>query len=353
MKKTVSMIDYIGCYSKNSGPVGHSLKVIHDYIQDFSDDLDMEIMAPEGYVAEIEAEHTCVLPYYMDAILSGKNVWQNILEMLRSFCNIRYALKHSISDIVWFYNVNQFLFMYLFLFGLHGKKVIITLFAREYSKSYHNFCLKKVLSKVSLIVSSNPEFDQDKYHCIYAPDYMYDPAIYESYCKEPKESKVVCVGTMNASKRIVELIEAFAGSDMQLEIYGLFYDKEYYQKAVGKCTENIRIEDRYLEYEEYLRILGSAQYCVLPYSMDAYSNFTSGVLLECMYVQTVPVTDMRLLSKMGINGAGYRKIEELSQMKFGESEYYRLVKANNDLVEKDYSLDRFRTKIVEAVNSLN
>lgn len=352
MKQKVSMIDYIGCYSKSSGPVGHSLKVINDYIRYFRDNLEMEVLAPKEYLPCIKTSEGVALPQYIDAERSGKSVWQNIKEMLQSFMNIRHALKNASNEIVWFYNVNQFLFMYLLLFGLHHKKVIVTLFAREYPKAYHNFCLRKILPKLKLVVSSNPGFDMEKCSSIYMPDYLYDADIYDKYCADQKEKKIVCVGTMNPSKRILELVSAFREKKICLEIYGLFYDQRYYEQVLESCTENIKIENRYLDYEEYLGILGSSQYCVLPYSMEAYENFTSGVLLECIYMKTIPITDVQLLNRMGINGVGYRQIEELGKLELDGEKYRQILAANQKLMSGSYSVQQCRGKIERAIKQI-
>lgn len=352
MKSKVSMTDYIGCYSMSSGPVGHSLKVINDYIRYFHDNLEIEVLAPEGYLPYIKASKKLALPKYTDAERSGKGAWQNIKEMLQSFKNINYALKNASSEIVWFYNVDQFLFMYLFFFGFHGKKLIITLFAREYPKAYHNFCMRKVLPKIGLVISSNPEFAAERCRSIYMPDYLYDADIYDKYCENKKEKRIVCVGTMNASKRILELVSAFRENNIPLEIYGLFYDQQYYQQVLEKCTENIKIENRYLDYEEYLEVLGSSQYCVLPYNMEAYGNFTSGVLLECMYLKTIPITDARLLSRMCINGMGYQTIEELGKMELDDGKRKQILEANQKLISDCYSAGQCRGKIERAINGI-
>lgn len=357
LKSKISMVDYIGCYSVDAGPVGHSLKVINDCLEEYADDLELEVLAPEVYLPSIKTSNKKPLPYYTDAENSGSSVWSNIIAMLKSFRNIRCALRQASNEVVWFYNVNQFLFMYLFLAGiqkkrLQDKKIMVTLFAREYPKGYHNYCLKKVLPHLSLVISSNPEFDREQCKSIYMPDYLYDAKVYDKYCANKKENKVVCLGTMNPSKRILELVSAFSQSDISLEIYGLFYDQNYYQQVLNCCSSNVKIENRYLEYEEYLTILGGARYCVLPYSMTAYSNFTSGVLLECMYVDTVPISDDKLLSKMGVQGIGYRQIEELSRFQPEQELWQNARSQNKKMVEEQYSVTTFHKQIIGAVENL-
>lgn len=353
MKKKVSMVDYIGCYSSKSGPVGHSLKVINDYLQEFDAELEMEVLAPKEYLPYIDTDAKKKLPYRTEAESSGKSTLRNIIAMLKSFKNIMCALKQASNDVVWFYNVDQFLFMYLFLTGMHHKKILVTLFARQYPKKYHNYCMKKVLPKLTLVVSSNLEFKRENCRSIYMPDYLFNASIYDRYCSNLKENKVVCVGTMNSSKRILELVHAFNKNNVKLEIYGLFYDEDYYRSVLGACTDNIKIENRYLDYEEYLRILGSARYCVLPYRMEAYENFTSGVLLECMYVGTVPISDDRLLSKMEVNGIGYNAIEELSVFVPDEKNWTYLMKMNRKLADEQYDIQKFRRQIMQVIPDQN
>lgn len=350
MKKKVSMVDYIGCYSLKSGPVGHSLKVINDYLREFDTDLEMEVLAPKEYLPYINTDAKKKIPYCTEAESSGKSTLGNMIAMLKSFKNISCALKQASNDIVWFYNVDQFLFMYLFLTGMHHKKILVTLFARDYPKKYHNYCMKRILPKLTLVVSSNLEFRRENCRSIYMPDYLFDASIYDRYCFDLKENKVVCVGTMNSSKRILELVYAFSRNNVKLEIYGLFYDEDYYRRVLEACSDNIKIENRYLEYEEYLRILGSARYCVLPYKMEAYENFTSGVLLESMYVGTVPISDNRLLDKMEVNGVGYDAIEELNSFKPDEKNWTYLMTLNRQLVDEQYDIQKFRRQIMQVIS---
>lgn len=345
----VSMIDYIGAYSKENGPVGHSLKVIRDYQRQVGDMFQMEIYAPEAYYCVLENCLKKKLPFGRSIEGGKKGCLYNMMVMIMSFFNISYAFRHAKDETVWFYNVDQFLFVYLWLFGMHGKKVIVTLFAANYPKRYHNYCFQKMLPKLALVVSSNPQFEQKNCHSISVPDYLYEDGVYAQYQKQQRKNRIVCLGTMNASKKILELVKLADKLPMPLEVHGLFYDTEYYNKVKECAGENVRIENRYLNYQEYLTILGDSKYCILPYSMDAYKDFTSGVLLECLYMGTVPITDQRLLEKMEVSGIGYFDLTHLDGALICEDNYRQILEKNAILLQSRYHVEKLRQGLKECL----
>lgn len=50
--------------------------------------------------------------------------------------------------------------------------------------------------------------------------------------------------------------------------------------------------------------------------MDCYKGATSGVLLESIFLKSIPVAPQKLLDYNGINGIGYGDLEEINTNTF-------------------------------------
>lgn len=348
----VSIIDYIGYSDSDQQPVGHPLKVIREFASLISDKIEVEVIAPQNYLDRLRSFSGIKLPLYINAIKSGKNTLENLKCMFISFINIYFAMKKSTAEVIWFCNVDQFLFMYLGIFGFHGKKVIVTLFAKEYHKWYHNYYMRKVLPHLSLIIGSNPDTTHGHPNECYIPDYLYRSEQYSKYRSEDKQSKVVCVGTMNRSKQIKELVEVFNEIDYPLEICGLFYENDYYEEIMEIKKPHISITNQYIGYDEYLQLLGEARYVILPYKQEAYEKFTSGVILESVFVGTIPITCKMLLDKMQLRGISYLQLSDLKRHSLCEQENEEILRENDDIVKHKYHAIIYQDLLTEKINRL-
>lgn len=304
----ITLVDYIGYTSAEGKPIGHDLKVLNETIR-LLEGFELEIMAAPSYAGMVSGIKTKILPG--NVIVSGKrdNIFRNIKRALLAFRNIHFAFKNYEGDYLWFYNVDQFFFLYCFLMKVSLDKVIITAFVAEYPKKYHNYCLLKCLHKIKLAVLTNRECKFHGTNIVYVPDYLYYPDIYDKYKCNNREEKVICVGIMNPSKKIKELVQSFQSIDYPLEIYGYFSDKRYLKEVEAFKRSHIEIVDEYLEYEEMLRLIGSVKYVIFPYDMTVYASATSGILLECVFLEAIPIAPDELLKKSGFTGI---RIEEIT-----------------------------------------
>ena len=356
----ILICDYMGYGKEDGAPVGHVLKVLRESAQVLSKSAEIKYCVTHNYAGDVSADtavNVSKLPYYVK-VGARDTTLGNIRRMLGSFRNIRQILKEE-CDVLWFCNVDQFLYMYLGMFGRmerllkKGRRVIITTFATAYPKAYHNYFASKVLDKTTLVITTNPEAKIDSDNKLYMPDYLYSEEKYQPYQKVTKEDKCVCLGTMNSSKHIYELVEGFSKLKYPLEICGYFYDKEYLGRINSLLSSYpeevrslIRIKDGYISEEEYLSKLGEAKYVVLPYDSEAYKATTSGVLLEAAFVGTMPIAPKLLLDRMGMQGID---MDELKKHLGNEDYLKECVEKNNQIVKNRYSKDIYASRIQEAI----
>ena len=170
---------------------------------------------------------------------------------------------------------------------------------------------RQALKKIQGVIYTQKGLQIPHDNTLWTPDYFYDKKIYDKYRKMEKQDKVVCLGTMNRYKKLEELVEVFKEIPYQLEICGRFDDNERYQKLLAMKSENIAITNTVLSEEEYYTKLGQAKYSILPYDMEQYTNRTSGVLLESLYVGSIPIAPKQLLEQTDLPGYWYERMEVL------------------------------------------
>ena len=47
--------------------------------------------------------------------------------------------------------------------------------------------------------------------------------------------------------------------------------------------------------EEYYQLIGSSKYVLLPYDEDFYKNRTSGVMIEGVFVNSIPIANASIM----------------------------------------------------------
>ena len=316
--KKVLLVDYYGTCDKEGRPIGHSPKVLREYGQLLQDNFQVSAAVSPCLLndAKTDFKQVYTLKYNIEAD-ENQSVPKRIKDKFKLFHNIHQVLKRKEYDILWFYRTDFFLFFY---FAIKLRKHPAKIIGQVYQEEFAQGALGKILNVVYRRGSS--KFDGLIYtqkgmaarhpHTLYIPDYHYDEEKYGKYRSVKKENKSVCLGTMNPYKKLEELVDAFNKSGEKLEIKGYFYDKERFHRLLGKKKDNILIEDRILTEEEYYTALASAKYSVLPYDMNQYSNRTSGILQESLFMDMTIIAPRQLLEENGIGGIGYQQIEELS-----------------------------------------
>lgn len=333
------MVEYQGRCDQEGRAVGHAPKVLWEYLQIIRNDCEVSVFAPKVILKELpEGErkntdflYAKVLPCHI--VMKGKTpLWEKIANKLHMFQNIRSTLKHSDADILWFFNVEYYLMLYLFLHKKPKQKIVCTLFLDGYHADasaglkakavagIKQWVFAQAQKKISLIISTGKNFTFQNCRWEYIPDYYDKKELYEPYRRREvsgtgKEERAVCLGTMGNGKQLEEMVKAFVRIGYPLTVAGRFYDSkrvEELRRIAGQKSNTIEILDRYLSEEEYLSLLGRAKYTVLPYPPHNYASQTSGVMQEAVFLEAVPITYQTILEGNAVPGVGFESWDELS-----------------------------------------
>lgn len=325
-KPKLAMCNYYAMCNNTGQVIGHSDKVTKEYFELLKDDFEVELVATPSLIKLNEAtgfSKLISLPYEInvDAPFTLK---RRIMDKLHSMISVRKCLK-SDADVIFFYQVDFFLFFYLKYFykknkakhELQNKKVFALIFHQDFTGGSLEPLLQKIymggLKSLDGVIYTQPTAKLNHPNKIWIPDYYYEDSIYGRYQNRPKENKAVCLGSMNRFKQLEALIESFKNSGTILEICGAFDDEKRAEalKESVKAYSNIKIENRVLTKEEYYEKLAVSKYSIIPYDMKQYKNRTSGVLLESIFTGCIPVAPKELLLNNACPGIGYQDLSEL------------------------------------------
>lgn len=360
----VCMAEYQGRCDEDGKAVGHAPKVLTEYFDLISDDHDVSVFAPRTIADEIpehirkKAEIT-VLPHLI-VMKAHNTLSEKVINKFRMFANIRSVLKKSDADVIWFFNVEFYLFLYLMICGNRHRKIVVTIF----HDGYHTGRLAKIKQKifeegqkkVYKCISSGADFHFKNMSSVFVPDYVCDDATYAPLRKNTKEEYVACLGTMGEDKQLYELVEAFSRVSYGLLIAGRFYDRECYEDLRENASDNIEVRDEYLGTEEYLNLLSHATYAVLPYNERKYASQTSGVMQEALFTDTIVLTHKDILKGNGIPGIGYSSYSDINDeiLMYGTNDNYdrnRAILSEYDRLRRDvYSRESIKEKIKNSLS---
>ena len=316
----IAIIEYKNIVSDNNVPFGHGKKVLYE-ASDLCNKLGYNtvICAVISYMQKKCGVEQVILK---NAISAEKYNYRNLNKI---FGNIALALKKCNADIVWFTNIDWFLLLYLGIIK-PKKRVIVTIYRDIFQEVFENMKRKGVLGKIisyfikrgkkciSLIIRTYQD-DSTGLAQMYMPDYIYSK-MYDTLKESTSKKKgVLCVGTINSSdKDLFEMIEVFCKIDTPLLIKGKFVKDDDYGKACAMKTDNITIENKYLDEKEYYELIATYEYVILPYNMRKYQNATSGIMREALYLDSKIIAPKKLLNGMKINGIGYDDICDLPRL---------------------------------------
>ena len=207
-------------------------------------------------------------------------------------------------------------------------------------EKYLNSIYKRAIKKIDGLIYTRKQAEILHNNTLYIPDYPYDSEFYKRYDNEHKKNRVICLGTMNRYKQLEELVEIFNDLDIPLDIYGRFDDKTRLNNLLKNKNENVTICDCILSTEEYYQKLGETKYSILPYNMQQYIDRTSGVLLESIYVGSIPIAPKKLLEQNDIQGFGYEDLLDLKKVDWNNILYQD--KLNAVLKENDLRIIKNR-----------
>lgn len=327
MKKLL-LVDYYGTCDSEGNEVGHSSKVLGEYSDLINGYYDISAALSPCLVSKISDKQLkdfrkIYSLKYNICMENVQSIWKRVKDKFKLFYNLHQVFRIHDCDIMWFYRTDFFLALYLLLFVSRKKKypkMVILIYQKSFGQDIFGRILNHIyyfgFQKVDAIISTQNGFNEFKKPILYISDYYYDTEKYDKYKSTEKEDKVVCVGTMSPYKQIIPLVKAFNRNGFPLEIRGRFYDMKQYRQALESKKDNVVIENAILTEEEYYSAVARAKYAVLPYDMGQYQCRTSGVLLECVFLDTIAIAPKQLLQETQIDGMGYENIEELADISF-------------------------------------
>ena len=359
MKKLL-LVDYYGTCDSEGNEVGHSSKVLGEYNDLMNGYYDISAALSPCLVSKIsdkqlkDFRRIYSLKYNI-CMENVQSIWKRVKDKFKLFYNLHQVFRIHDCDIMWFYRTDFFLSLYLLLFVSRKKKypkMVILIYQKSFGQDIFGRILNHIyysgFQKVDAIISTQNGFKEFKKPILYIPDYYYDTEKYEKYKSTEKVDKVVCVGTMSPYKQIIPLVKAFNRNGFPLDIRGRFYDKEQYRQALEGKNDNIVIENVILTEEEYYYAIAQAKYAVLPYDMGQYQCRTSGVLQECMFLDTIAIAPKQLLQQNRIEGIGYSNIEELADAAFFENK----VAPDNRTKKVEFDKEEVGRRLREFMNSV-
>ena len=379
----ISMVEYQGRCDRDGKAVGHGPKVLKEYYNFIEKNNDVKIYAPQVIFDSLKEsaatgasqsgnsdaglstissgsnlgagssnrDYDISLLSEQIVMTSGKLFFKRLSEKMGMFKNIKAAVKNNDSDYIWFFNVEYYLMLYIFLHKKIRSKVICTFFL----DGYHNgivgkvkqWVFEKAQKKIDLIIATGPNLKFKNCKTVYVPDYYYIPDKYDALRNNPKEEKAVCLGTMNSGKQLEDMVEAFNKTGYPLYIAGRFFDKDRCKRLKDMAADNVTIEDRYLSDKEYLDIISKAKYTVLPYNPTQYNRQTSGVMQEAVFTGSIVVTYDDILKGNKVPGIGFSSWSELSEDMLRKADTAAIAEEYSKLINTVFSFDSVKEKYGE------
>lgn len=316
MKPVIKMCNYYGVCDNNGNPIGHAVKVTNEYACMLKERCAIHLVASPCIVENCNIdlfEQVKTLKY--NICVGCNSIIKRILDKFKLIINIHQAVGDK--GILFFYQVDFFFFFYILFFYKirRERKVLCLIYHQDFTggilRDFLQCIYARALKKLDGVIYTQPDKAVDHRRIMWIPDYFYSEKQYASYQRLAKEDRVVCVGTMNRFKQLETLVTTFAGKETKLVIAGQFDEPERYKSLLEMKTDNIEICNKKLSYEEYLEYLATSKYSILPYDMKQYVNRTSGVLLESIYVGSIPIAPQVLLAQNNLPGIGYEELEDL------------------------------------------
>lgn len=357
----IILVDYIGICDENGTVVGHSVKAFTEYVELLKGKYEVSGMFPQCMADAIDKKEIKKYDILKYNIISTENysIIRRIGDKFKELANIHQVfqmVQGKNNVVLWFYRLDFFLFLYLFFMRKFSGKVLCLLFQQDFAIGKFgrilNYIYKKALKdKVDGVLYTSPHFEINHRKKCYIPDYCYDKNKYGKYLSGSREDKVVCLGTMGYQKNLEELVEIFNRLKYPLEIAGRFYQSKRFEQLKKAAGKNISVRNEIIPEDEYYLKIASAKYVVLPYDMQLYKDRTSGVLLESIFLGTVPIAPENILKSNFIPGIGYENMRELD-IDDWQKKYETICKEMKQLVERKYDKNGIREKLCSFITEV-
>lgn len=346
-QKRIVMADIWTICDKNGKPIGHGGKVGNEYYEYIAEEFEV-----------IQYVNSDMLPYLHNPLKIGfrgslKHGVGKGKRILANFRCMREIYSRERESVIWFYVPDIYLFLFILLTVKGKRRIAVNVYEEYAGHRLKNRILQYALKKVDKVFVTNKVLLSTIPKGILIPDYAYREEIYGEYIVAKKEQRTVCLGTMNGKKHLAEAVSAFTKNGYPLYIVGQFSSKENYEYLCRIKGRNVVIEDRYVDPDEYYQLLASSRYCLVPYNADFYKNRTSGVIQECLFTDTVPISDRDILKFSNIQGIGYEKIEELAKMNLGDIDIKDICRSYQEERERFYKYENVKRAVLDALSNIS
>lgn len=330
MRKIVMLDSWTVCDDKGD-PCGHGWKVSNEYYNYLCDDFDVVQYVNSDMLPYINNKRAKPLPF---STKRTKNKFEKIVIFWK---NLKYIYYNYSNAIIWLYVPNIYSVVSMILLPKKNRSLVSLMYEDYSSNKIKEIIFKIFLLKTDLVFVTNKKLLNRVNNGVLIPDYSYNTDFYSKYKKYPKKERVICLGTMNSKKRLDEAVDAFAKNGYPLYIAGVFENKETYKRLQKNKADNILIEDRFVNSNEYYELMGSSKFCLAPYDESLYKNRTSGVIQESIFMGAIPITCKSILKFLDIKGVGYKKISDLSTFDFMSYDSKMDLQYNSTLIESFYN----------------
>ena len=355
-KKRVVMVDCWSVCDFKGKPIGHGIKVANEYYEYIKDEYEVIQYANEGIISFLNNPKKKKFTY---SLSYGMSKFERVWHCYHNICQVFQKEKDS---TIWFYIPEIYVFLFVF-FKRKGKRKIVFNVYDEYIGNYlKHKILKGALKKADGVFVANKNLLAAIPNGILIPDYAYREDYYKKFQTKNKKEQVVCLGTMNEKKHLVKAVEVFSKNGYPLIIIGQFESDITYKHLMKIKGKNVVVENRYADEEEYYRLLGESKFCLIPYDEKFYKNRTSGVLQECLFVGTIPISHREILEFGGANGIGYEVLDELKDYNFKstKTESFLQISYSDSIIDKNveyvknsndlYDYGKIKKEVIDGFN---
>lgn len=350
----ITIVDFIGHSDKNGKPMGHPIKVINEMVDLLLPITDVAVAAPESHIAEIKQKEKISiikLSHHVNTFSANK-----IENLKKKWMNLSILFRNKLGT-AWFINVDFSLFLYIYLFSSKKKQIWITLCYNPLKglRGWREYVIRSVLKRVDLVILTNSNFKSViPGNTVFIPDYYYRDSFYKEFITTQRKDQIVCLGTMGKEKQLEEFVNSVKGLSIPVIIVGNFaHNINRYQhlKELAHRYHQISLRNEYIGNEEYYRLIAESKYVALPYDMKLYDERTSGILLESVFLRSIPVAPQKLLQYNLIYGLGYDKLQELENLfkKKSAEDIKSIINNNEELIDSVFSEKKIQHVLMQYI----
>ncbi|MCH5342510.1 MAG: hypothetical protein J1E64_00625 [Acetatifactor sp.] len=344
-KKKLIMVDFWSIADENGKPIGHGGKVGNEYYKYVKEAYFVKHYVNQSMLSHIENPNAVA---FSKSLVLGVSKVQRILS---NFASLREVYKSEKDATIWFYVPDIYLFLFILLSRKGQRRIAVNVYEGYITSGVKHRIFKAALRKVDVVFVTNKKLLEDIPRGILVPDYAYDEDFYLRFeCNEKKE-QAVCLGTMNEKKKLKDAVEAFSQNGYPLYIIGQFSSKEIFKELCAIKRDNIVVENRYVDSDEYYRLLAESKYCLIPYDAQFYKNRTSGVVQECLFCDAVPISHKEILQFANVKGYGYENIRDLAKASLEVFDATEVRRSFQEERDRFYRYDVIRDKVVRALET--